>query len=195
MSIDKRKIDQWVEDLEEAARLLRSSDRLQRLLERDRLGLTPDGMPSGGGERSSGGERSDPTLSAVLQLTDDDNRTAEDKARSRGHADYIHRCAMGALRSATHAAESARQMVGLVNESERIEEKAKTRPGAAACAEPSCEDAADAGREGRCEPCYRWRKRWKDAHPGQLAPAVPPKVIDDRKIRKQRMYDDGRMVS
>lgn len=193
MALDPRQIDEWAERLEDAARMLRSDKRqLQALLERDRHGLTPDGMPSGGdgGPRSS--EVSNPTLGAVLALTGDDDRTAQDKARSRGHADYIHRCAMGALRSVHAAADQAHQMVGLVNESERVELKAKTRPGAPVCAERWCEDEAAAGREGRCEPDYRWRKRWKDEHPGQLPPSVPKDIIDARKIRRQRMYEDGR---
>lgn len=197
MALDERQIDEWATRLEKAAKLLRSKDRkLQRLLERDRFGLTPDGMGSGGdGPRSS--DVSNPTLAAVLQLTDDDDRTAADKARSRGHADYIHRCASGALRNVHAAADAAHTLVGLVKESERVEEKAKTRQGAPVCAEVHCEDEADAGREGRCEPCYRWRKRWKDdpKNTGQLVPKVPSEVIEARKIKRQRMYEDGRLVS
>lgn len=200
MALDERQIDEWAERLEAAASLLRSKDgRLQRLIERDRHGLTPDGMGGSGGDgRVSGGDRSDPTVSAVLALTSDDDRTAEDKARSRGQADYIHRCASGALRSIKSASDDAWSFVGLIRESERMEVKAKTRPGAVGCAERWCEDEAAAGREGRCEPCYRWRKRWKDDHPTEtltLVPPVPKEVIEQRRIRRLRVHEDGRMVS
>ena len=41
------------------------------------------------------------------------------------------------------------------------------------CAEPNCEDDSVAGRDGRCEPCYRWRLRWAE-RTGRTKTEAPP---------------------
>src|SRR5690606_18906701 len=57
------------------------------------------------------------------------------------------------------------------------------------CAEPHCADDAAPGRDGRCEPCDKWRRRWADKRGRSKveAPIVPKSVIDDRvNLRENR---------
>lgn len=73
----------------------------------------------------------------------------------------------------------------LVGEIQKVQ--AATTPTAGAtrvtetqCCERYCEDPATTRRRGRCEPCYRWGKRWSDEHGGEPPPGVPKAVIDAR---------------
>ena len=52
------------------------------------------------------------------------------------------------------------------------------------CAEPTCTDTAEKGRQGRCGSCAKWIQ-WNRTS-GNPWPPVPVEVIEDRKIRRRR---------
>lgn len=55
------------------------------------------------------------------------------------------------------------------------------------CAEPTCHDTAEKGRQGRCSSCAKWRQRYRTDHPtADSTPPVPPEIIDARKVRRRR---------
>lgn len=63
----------------------------------------------------------------------------------------------------------------------------------AICAEPTCEDPAVPGHDGRCRNDYQWRWQYRQDHPGEVPPPVPEKTIATRKERteKRRQHVTG----
>lgn len=138
----------------------------------------PNGYPTGG--HGGGGHGSDvarPTERAAVNVAglDDETRT-----RHREHLDNAVAYLFGALDSARAAQNRTAKLAKLTN---------PTPPRASdpsACCERYCEDPADPGRGGRCEPCYRWRHRWAEARGVAMveAPPVPKDAIADRIARR-----------
>lgn len=130
----------------------------------------------------SGGDRSDPTMAAaVATVTREEAAVAELGAMQ------------AELRSAmatTH--DMAHQVVTLIGRIQgatvpprRPAASSSSKP--ASCCELRCEDPASPKCAGRCEPCYRWRRRWSEAHGGEPAPSVPADVIEARvAVRENR---------
>lgn len=120
----------------------------------------------------AGGDRSDPTGSAVAGQVD--REMAAIAALTELQTELRH--AMADALDHGHRVVDAIARIQRVTTTPKRPEKYTP----AVCCERYCEDPADPKRAGRCEPCSRWRRRWSEAHPNEVPPGVPRDVIDAR---------------
>jgi hypothetical protein len=175
---------EYAATLRDLAQRIQPGGGLVTLLERDARLAVPDGFGPGTlGGRASG--KSDPTSGAALARGETGER---DPA-----VDFVHGCATRALAELDRAIGAAHEVARLVEDGFKVEEMvvgrdldSEGRPRRPDCVEQFCEEPSAPGREGRCEPCYRWRKRWRDKNGGRPAPPVPADVIELRKRSRER---------
>lgn len=152
--------------------------------------VIPDGFPTGtlgdGGSRATSTDTS--TERAGLAL-------AEELLRHDEHHELT-------LRSVAALLQIEQLQRRLVRDLKRIDEIA-AKPAQAyvapTCAEAHCEDPAAGGRRGRCEACYRDRKRRADAA-GLAFTDVPPvaaETIDRRLAEREnrKVHVNGPLAS
>lgn len=133
--------------------------------------VTPDGYPHGtlgdGGSRATTSDTS--TERAGIALADEPPRH-----------DEHHELANGVIADLLDLERTKQRLVRKLQRIAQIADKPAETLVAPTCCEPNCEDPAERGRRGRCDPCRKWVQRWEEAHPGEQAPFVPAGVIDQR---------------
>jgi hypothetical protein len=144
-------------------------------LRRDRAGSP---SADGYGSRASGsGARGSP-----------EHTSTEAAALSGPRRDEHHELAAAAVAALERAARSCAAATAALQRVDEIAAQPARPFERAACAEHWCEDPADDGRKGRCEACYRYRKRradelgvsWSEVGPVSRA------TIEERKAKRDR---------
>ena len=159
--------------------------RMLRALRRD-SGPAPahDGYPAGG----DGNEvRSTAELTSV-------EAAAEQRIYGRPVSDPHHDLTEQALSYLLHAARSLSAWRHTLN---AIDDLVDQRPAIgrseAVCCEPTCEDVAEPGRQGRCAACAKWRQRYAEGNPNGTYSPVPANLIEERVTEraKRRVHVTG----
>jgi hypothetical protein len=148
--------------------------------------VRPDGFPAS----TTGGGRGGSELTGV-------EAAVEQRVWPGGTPDPYIALARKALEQLAAAVAAIDAWADVLDDIDKLADGDAPTPGRreTLCCEPSCEDPMAPGRRGRCEACYRWIRRWEDAHPGDIAPPVPAGNIaaraDERERTRQRVTGPG----
>lgn len=154
-----------------AARLYRDGDDALRLAH----DFSSSGYPKGSDNPPvSGGGTSDPTGLAAAAQADGDLLDPPSlwEPRLRSSMQLI-----------DHTSGQVDNLLHTILHRADITQVAEERRPTAECAEPSCSEAAEPGRQGRCAACAKWRQR--NTGPDGLCPPVPAENIKARQVRRR----------